>query len=387
MALDKRQSQNLVDWDEAFGDGKWECSSPDSTPWAMCDGKCMYIEQEGYYAFFPLATSNPTTLSINNAQRAFELSFDVMILWNANGTAPTASPVDQLQINTVLGLASTNYNQWVPVYNSDATSASFTRFSWRGRIPDSYTFGSAQLHLNLDHPPVGNGWYGVYVDKVSLVAITTTTTTSVANTSSGSQGSASTLPSQSTSLNTTQSINGTTSTALSQTGSLSDQSWITKDPESSQPTGSTTSSSSPTPNVNRIAMIASISAFFGLVLIAVIAWWFLWKKRQRRLESQALMGPVDSSARPTTASNLTQGAISDATLPSNLGRRNWAIGTEVSDTSLVSPAYVTPVERNAAPFHLDHDLPPAYDPGSPSRQIRMLGGLGQASDRKRRLNP
>jgi hypothetical protein len=45
-----------------------------------------------------------------------------MILWNANGTAPTASPVDRLQINTVLGLATNNYNQWVPVYDSNTAS-------------------------------------------------------------------------------------------------------------------------------------------------------------------------------------------------------------------------------------------------------------------------
>jgi hypothetical protein len=136
-----------------------------------------------------------------------------MILWNANGTAPTASPVDRLQINTVLGLATNNYNQWVPVYDSNAASgmplfslpqsslvqwdkgltiiisiASFTQFLWRGIMPGDGQLNSAQLHLNLDHPPTGNGWYSVYVDKISLVPYTATTPSTAAVTSSPSTG-------------------------------------------------------------------------------------------------------------------------------------------------------------------------------------------------------
>jgi hypothetical protein len=99
MALEKRQDQNMLAWDEVFGDGKWECnaiprpwrnyscelvnfpitcsfakylkgSNPQSTPWSTCDGNCMYMEQEGFYAFIGIATSYPRIASLQNSQRA-----------------------------------------------------------------------------------------------------------------------------------------------------------------------------------------------------------------------------------------------------------------------------------------------------------------------------
>jgi hypothetical protein len=99
MALEKRQDQNMLAWDEAFGDGKWECnaiprpwrnyscelvnfpitcsfakylkgSNPQSTPWSTCDGNCMYMEQEGFYAFIGIATAYPRIASLQNSQRA-----------------------------------------------------------------------------------------------------------------------------------------------------------------------------------------------------------------------------------------------------------------------------------------------------------------------------
>jgi hypothetical protein len=53
-------------------------------------------------------------------------------------------------------------------------------------MPGDGQLSSAQLHLNLDHPPTGNGWYSVYVDKISLVPYTATTPTTAAVTSSPS---------------------------------------------------------------------------------------------------------------------------------------------------------------------------------------------------------
>jgi hypothetical protein len=189
------------------------------------------------------------------------------------------------------------------------------------------------------------------------------------------------------SLNTTQSANSTTVTTSSQTNlSSTAQTWTSKDPEQSLPVNPS-SSNSPTTNVNRIAVIASISVFFGLLLIALLAWWFLWKKRQRQFEGQGTVVPIDSSITPFTTSNFTHDMVSpsNATSTSNLGKTPWVIGTDESGMTMSSPDHVTPVDRTVAPLHLD--LPPAYELGSsPYHQGGATANIGLHSDRKRRLN-